>query len=133
MNFGFVPPPFGALWPDVRKLLGKAVQRGGNNWSDVRQKLEDGRAQLWMTVAGKPINAAVTKMDGNTLEIWLCGGRVIPDAVHLLEVALNAAEEGGATNARIIGRKGWERVLRPYGWRREGEMLVKRWNDDGQI
>lgn len=128
MNFGFVPPPYGGLWTDIRKLLGKAVQRGGNNWADVREQLEDGRAQLWLAVKDRPVAAMVTKIDGDTLEVWLAGGAVLSGAVRFLETVIRASREAGATNGRICGRKGWERVLRPYGWTRDGEFLIKKWN-----
>lgn len=125
MTFGFVPPPFGVLWADIRRLLDKAVRRGGNDWSDVQRELGSGRAQLWLTVEHAPINATVTRMDGKTLEIWLCGGRVLPDALRFLDTILNAASEDGATDARIVGRRGWARTLAPRGWRVVGDELVK--------
>lgn len=125
MRFGFVPPPFGALWIDIQRLLGKAVERGGNSWSDVRQKLEDGRAQLWFAVTDKPVAAMVTKIDGDTLEVWLAGGAVLSGAVPFLETAIAASREAGTTNGRIVGRKGWARVLAPYGWAVDGDELVK--------
>lgn len=125
MNFGFVPPPFGALRDDIRWLLDPAVIRGGNSWLDVEGRLEDGTAQLWLTVDPDPINATVTRMDGTTIEIWLCGGRVLSGALPFLETILEAAKAAGATDARIVGREGWARVLAPYGWHTAGDELVK--------
>lgn len=125
MRFGFVPPPFGALWNDIARLLAKAVTRGKNDWREVVDALGDGRAQLWLTVTDKPVAAMVTRRDGDTLEVWLAGGAVLSGSVPYLETAIAAAQADGATNGRIWGRKGWDRVLQPYGWRREGELLVK--------
>lgn len=113
------------MWGDVHRLLDRAVTRGGNDWPDVRQKLEDGRAQLWLAVTDAPIAAMVTTKDGRTLEVWLAGGAVLSGAVPFLETTLEAAREAGATNARIVGRKGWARVLAPYGWRVSADELVK--------
>lgn len=125
MTFGFVAPPFGSLWSEIGWLLDPAVKRGSNDWSDVHRALSDGRAQLWLTLDPTPINATVTRMDGDTLEVWLCGGRVLAGAVQFLEVILQAARAAGATSARIVGRKGWARVLAPYGWQPVGDELVK--------
>lgn len=125
MRFGFVPPPFGELWGDIHRLLDRAVVKGGNDWGDVRDGLDSGRAQLWLAVTDRPRAAMVTKLDGTTLEIWLAGGAVLSGAVPFLETTLAAAREAGATDARIIGRKGWARVLAPYGWRQIGEELAK--------
>jgi hypothetical protein len=125
VRFGFVPPPFGALWGDIHRLLERAVKRGANEWGEVERSLEDGRAQLWLAVDPAPVAAMVTKKDGETLEIWLAGGAVMSGCVPFLETSLSAARQAGATNARIIGRKGWARVLAPYGWRPSGDELVK--------
>jgi len=125
MRFGFVAPPFGRLWSDVQTLLDRAVTKGGNEWDDVEEALSDGYAQLWLAVTDKPQAAMVTKLDGTTLEVWLAGGAVLSGCVPFLETTLTAAREAGATDARIIGRKGWARVLAPYGWRTAGDELVK--------
>jgi hypothetical protein len=128
MTFGHVPPPFGGvLWGQVFRLLDKAVRRGGNDWNEVSAQLDDHRAQLWLTVTDEPIAAMVTRLDGDTLEIWLAGGAVLSGSVPFLEDAIAAAKEAGATNGTITGRKGWARVLRPYGWRASGDNLVKGW------
>lgn len=125
MTFGFVPAPYGSLWGVVRDLLDGAVKRGKNQWPDVIARLMTGRAQLWLTVTDRPIAAMVTRRDGDTLEVWLAGGAVLSGSVPYLETAIEAARADGATNGRIIGRKGWDRVLSAYGWRREGDELVK--------
>lgn len=134
MTFGFVPYELsGPLWDDVVDLLDTAVRKGGNEWADVEACLNDGRAQLWVTLLDKPIAAMVTKLDGETIEIWLAGGKVLSTSVPFLETALMAAREEGATNARIVGRKGWERILKPYGWRPLGDELVKTLGEEGGI
>lgn len=109
----------------VADLLDGAVRRGKNDWGEVISALVDHRAQLWLTVTDKPIAAMVTRMDGRTLEVWLAGGAVLAGSVPFLETAIAAAKADGATNGRITGRKGWRRVLHPYGWRQNGDDLVK--------
>lgn len=125
MRFGYVAPPFDGVWQEAVALLDKAVSKGGNEWADVRRALWNETAQLWLTMADKPISATVTRMDGKTVEIWLCGGSGLAGSLHYLETILAAAKRAGATDARIIGRKGWARALRPYGWRQSGDELVK--------
>lgn len=127
MRFGYVPPPLDAMWGDIALLLDEAVKKGGNDWAEVRETLEDGRSQLWLTVTddSEAVAAMVTRMDGDTFEIWLAGGDVLSTSVPYLETALQAAREEGATNARIVGRKGWTRVLKPYGWQPQADELIK--------
>lgn len=128
MTFGHLPPPYGELWEPIIELLDKAVVRGGYDWDEVCEDLWTGRAQLWLTTEGQePVAAMVTRIDGETLEVWLAGGRVLSTSLPYLETAIEASKEAGTTNGRITGRKGWERVLKRYGWRREGDDLVKDW------
>lgn len=122
-----MPPPYGALWPDIAGLLEKAVAKGGYCWGEVAEDLNSGKAQLWLTVEDKPVAAMVTRIDGDTLEVWLAGGAVLSGSVPHLETAIEASRGAGTTNGRVIGRKGWARVLRGYGWRPEGDELVKEW------
>jgi hypothetical protein len=131
LTFGHVPPPFRPeLWDAAQGLLQTALQRGGYNWAELEEELADGRAQLWLTLSGKfhePIAAMVTRMDGDTLEVWLAGGVVMSGSIPFLETAIEASKAAGTTNGRITGRRGWQRVLRPYGWRPQGDDLVKDW------
>jgi len=128
MRFGYVPAPYGELWPAIEALLDRAVRWGRNSWPEVKADLESNRAQLWLTVTDRPVVALVTRMDGNTFEVWLVGGDVLSGSLPFLETAISAAKQAGATNGRIIGRKGWARVLKPYGWRQDGDCLVKDWH-----
>lgn len=122
-----MPPPYGDLWDDIERLLDKAVKRGGDDWGDVCDRLSGGEAQLWLAVDEGPVAAMVTCIEANTLEIWLAGGAVLSGCVPFLETTIEASKAAGTTNGRVVGRKGWERVLAPYGWRRDGKHLVKEW------
>lgn len=126
--FGCVLPPFGGLWRDIGRLLHRAVERGGNDWAEVVAQLDDGRAQLWLGLEdGEPVVAGVSRLDGDTLEIWLVGGTVLSGFIPNLETVVEAATQAGARRGTITGRKGWQRVLRPYGWQPLGDNLVKEW------
>lgn len=126
---GCLPPPFGELWPTIFALLDKAVRTGGNDWEDVKEGLETRRAQLWLWVENGPQAAVVTKIDGDVLEIWLAGGRALK-VLPYLETIIEASKGAGTKQGRIIGRRGWDKALKPYGWVRDGEMLTKRWSKE---
>ncbi len=126
--FGHVPPDsMPGMWAEIMTLLDDAVQAGGYRWGEVSDDLRTARAQLWVTTSPEPVAAMVTRIDGDTLEVWLAGGAVLSTSVPFLETAIEASKQAGTTNGRIIGRKGWGRVLKPFGWRREGDELVKEW------
>lgn len=111
----------------MEPLLDRAVKRGGNKWPEVVAALKSGHAQLWLTMNPHPVAAMVTRIDGDTLEVWLAGGAVLAGSVPFLETAIEASKAAGTTNGRIVGRKGWVRVLQSYGWRVSGDELVKEW------
>lgn len=127
LAFGYIEPPIQPwLWLKAKALLWPAIERGGNHAAQVEAELGAGRAQLWLGVEGDaPVIAAISRMDGDTFEIWLAAGPILSRGLRFLDRAIEAAKEDGATNGRIIGRKGWQRVLRTRGWRLDGEDLVK--------
>lgn len=125
MNFGFVPNPLEQDWWTSKQLLAGAMERFGNEWLDLEDSLRDGRAQLWLAVTNKPVAAMVTRRDGDVMEVWLAGGDVLSGCVPFLEIAERAARSNGMTKGRITGRKGWARVLEPWGWECSGDDLVK--------
>lgn len=125
VNFGHLPDWGGEYWPAVAAMLLPALKRDGGSMDELVQWLSTGHAQLWVAVTTQPIAALVTTIDGDTVELWLAGGAVLSGCVPFIDVIERAAIEGGMTKGRATGRKGWARVLRPWGWRQSGEDLVK--------
>ena len=121
MNFGYVPSPAAAQLTKARQYLVPALQRGGYTWDECARLIDSGHAQLWMSDEA----ALVSRRDGDTLELWLCGGRVVNASDRFLEVIERAARESGLQWMRLTGRKGWDRHLAKWGWIKVGEDLVK--------
>lgn len=128
MSFGFVPPPIALwLWAQVEPLLLTALHQD-DDIADVWADLKSGHAQLWVARTDQVTGAAVTRkgrIDGReVVEIWLMGGRM-DDVAHIAQIQ-EAAKEAGAAAMMLHGRKGWQRVLKPYGWHkiREDDGLV---------
>jgi len=46
---------------------------------------------------------------------WLGAGEM-DEVLNLVKLVLHRAKEKGFARAHIIGRRGWERVLRREGW-----------------
>lgn len=129
MEFGYVAPPYGEQWSAIVTLLDAAVTRNGIEWDEVARMLAENRAQLWLATQGIPVAAMVTSITDKTLEVWLAGGAVLSGCIPFLEVAIDASKKVGTTNGRIVGRKGWARVLQSYDWRSDGDDLVKEWSN----
>lgn len=117
--------PFGVWGGKARELLHGALERFQTPLSELEEAFRTGNAVLWLAAHEEPFAAMVTRRDGLTMEVWLAGGGVMNGCVPFLGQAEREAREFGMKRGRITGRKGWARVLRPYGWRVRGEDLVK--------
>lgn len=121
MNFGYVPSPASAQLEKAKSYLLPVLNVGGYSWEECTILIDSGHAQLWMSDEA----ALVSRRDGDTLELWLCGGRVVNASDRFLEVIEQAARDGGMTWMRLTGRKGWDRHLAKWNWVKVGEDLVK--------
>jgi hypothetical protein len=121
MRFGYVPSPAAAQLEKAQEYLTPALNRGGYTWGECAGLIDSSHAQLWMSDEA----ALVSRKDGDTLELWLCGGRVVNASDRFLEVIERAARESGLQWMRLTGRKGWDRHLAKWGWVKVGEDLVK--------
>lgn len=130
MTFGYCPDPFGAWWPEVLALLIPALERDAeNDQVEMEVQLASRRAQLWLVVDPAPVAALVTRDGDNEFEIWLAGGRIL-SVLQWLPVIEAAFRETGKVRGRLCGRAGWARVLKPFGWHRESDDLVKELTHD---
>ena len=109
----------------MKHILQPALDHSGTQWADVENDLGSGLAQLWVATDPEPVAALVSRRDGNTLEIWLCAGRVVNAADQFLSVIERAAKQDGMTDARLSGRTGWRRHLAKWGWTMNDDDLVK--------
>lgn len=100
---------------EVKGILTKAIDMSGKyTWSDVYSSILSGDAQLW---TGKK-SAIVTYISdfpkGKTLCVFLGGGELEEIKYELLPTIEEWARLEGCTQAEIVGRHGWERVLKDY-------------------
>lgn len=85
-------------------------------------ELEANRAQLWRADRAAMVVMLLTPPP--TLHIWLAGG----DMADLLNMRGGLEAWGrsqGCEWVTINGRKGWNRVLSPFGYEPDGEELRK--------
>ena len=62
------------------------------------------------------------------LRIWLYGGTTDTGRANLeaiMEAADYYAAEHECDGIELVGRKGWEKVLRPYGYEYKSVTLIK--------
>ncbi len=75
----------------------------------------DGLFLLWIVIDQSKITAAcVTSLVGDACEIVATSGTGVNNWVHLIEGIEKYARAEGQVRVRIIGRKGWARLLPDY-------------------
>jgi hypothetical protein len=117
------------VWPRVCDLICEAMRRGGlSGYQGVADLVLDGRALLWLAWDGQTVHAAAVTMLAATewrkvCEIIACGGKGMRPPwgqgwLHLIEKIEDYARAEGCSAVRIVGRKGWQRMLTDYRARR---------------
>jgi len=115
---------FERCWP----WLAPALARGGDRnlaKEALRAMVLSGRAMLWPGEGGALVTECVAEPGGRYLHCWLGGGRL--STLLALRPGVEAwARAMGCDFATMDGRKGWDRVFRPFGYVRIGSELRKR-------
>lgn len=108
------------FWRHVEPLLRKAIERTGiSDFRDIECDILYGDALLWICWDGKQILCAgstlITETSaGKVCVITACGGTDMHSWLPLLSKVEQYAKEQGCRCTRIIGRRGWLRVLEGY-------------------
>lgn len=92
---------------------------------DIELKIADGQYQFW---AGKNA-AAVTEVreypEARVINLLHAGGDMGSLVNELLPVLYKFGADVGCTRLMILGRKGWERVLKTEGYEHAATVLTK--------
>lgn len=116
-------------WPYVEPLLRKAfIRTGFALFSDLERDVFDGKALVWIAWDGKSIMAAwaiaLHPTDaGLVCSVLACGGERMCDWLPLVGAMEQFAKDEGCKRVRIVGRKGWSRVLDGY---REKHVVLEK-------
>jgi len=109
------PDQVGQVWPHVKGTIKRAIDRGHCDWAALQSNLFRGLVLLWVIWDGEKIKGAVlTQLVGDACEIIACAGEDFREWIHLIDKIEAYARDEGMTTMRLIGRRGWVRVLRDY-------------------
>ena len=114
------------IWPMAVPHLERVVEvaNGELTLESIKSKLLLGQALLFLACVDEDIVAVATAevrifdSGKKSLVLPIVGGDNLDDwMVQLLEIAKLLAKDLGCTELRGLGaRKGWTRILKPYGW-----------------
>jgi len=102
--------------PHFGHYIKSAVDRVGiTDYERIVRDLLNGCALLWLACEENTVHAAaVTALVDDVCEIVACGGRGLPAFLPLIGRLEQYARDEQCTSMRIIGRRGWLRVLKNY-------------------
>lgn len=119
-------PTFQAWHSGASTLVELAISRVNFSkfWS-LQDSVLYGEAQLWTVVrfTGGILAAVVTEIDGDCCTISACGGSERHRWLNLISQIEDYARAMGCKSMRIIGRKGWTRVLPQF---RQTAVVLER-------
>lgn len=123
-----VPPEIvDDYWGLALPLLSKAFKYSATKIDpqDVYEDLMNGNQSLWIAFEGTPINlvgAFTIRIKSYPSGMALCGEhlggeRLNEWADQLFEIMESYAHDLEIKNLELIGRRGWEKILKPKGWK----------------
>ena len=121
---------FAAAWERSKPFLVDALDRSGNEYNidDVLREIEDDHAVFYPVTNGAAVFRIATFPRKRMLRIWLFGGAVGTGRANLgavMEAADFHAEEHECDGIELVGRRGGEKVLKPYGYEHKRTVLIK--------
>ena len=133
-----VPEDVLHVWNDAWGWLAPAVAQSSGRISvdDLRRGLYRGEYQLWVAFKDDAIDGAIittiTEYPNKRILTWLfIGGDHIEDwcdSMHKLVERFS--RDMGCEGAEIVGRKGWVRFMKKYGWNEEYITVDKMFDNE---
>jgi hypothetical protein len=109
-----------------KKWIEAALEHSGgtHTFEDVVEGLVSGRMQLWPAERACAVTEIVIYPRKTVLHVFLAGG----DMDQLFDMIDSAAEWGrgqGCTSMSLSGRLGWQRAMKPLGWKAKMVVMEK--------
>lgn len=109
---------FDAEFERCSKWLQDALDHGGNTHDlhDLKSGILEGNFKFWPAPYGAVVTAFLEYPKIRVLNIWLGGGK-IEQLLDMVPSLVQYAKENGCKSIMCCGRPGWERALKPYGFK----------------
>ena len=135
MNVSMVPADhINAVWDSIKVLLQPAVTVTNGRYMlyDVYVSLQQSKMQLWIAfnddkeIVGCQITSITDYPSRRVLTSLFTGGKILREwRDEMMSLLLRWAEDNECTGIEGYGRKGWIKMLEPYGVKRGLIMFEK--------
>ena len=118
-------------WERSKPFLANALEESGNEYTvdDVLRDIKDDHAIFYPTKKGASVFRIALYPRKRMLRIWLAGGDMESSIDSILEAAEYHATKHECDGIEVLGRRGREKVLKPYGYEHKRVMLIKELGD----
>lgn len=131
---GVQPEDADKWWPIAKGWCADALEYGCGLLSveDIIAGVDSQHMQMWMIFRdGQPVAVSITEIicfpREKMLSAFIIGGVGMEDWVGALDDTLTRyAQDCGCSMLNGSGRKGWERVLKKFGWGSPSATYMKR-------
>lgn len=120
------------IWGQVEGFIQGALDTSpsGITTDRILQDIENTDRQLWI-IRDREIKAAfvthINEFYGEAVgTIAFAGGSDAVDWIEIVDPVADWLKSQGVKRMTIVGRKGWERLLKPYGFEFEEQIIGKR-------
>jgi hypothetical protein len=125
------PEQIDSLWDEYSQHIYRMERLGHLGADEVRDELKLAKKQLWGIQDGpKIVGICITRVTGKCCEIFAAAGTQSKrgQILELYNHVERWARDIGCTRMRVIGRKGWMRMLK--GYLQTGIVLEKELDDE---
>ncbi len=120
-----------AAWPDIARLVSRVTEVP---WSlaDIRNELEEQRAQAWGVRRGTEVTGVlITKIESTLTHtygvVWIAAGADVPAGMRMLREQIEPwmFNDMSCEWIEVQGRKGWRKLLPDYD---ESAVVLRKYN-----
>lgn len=103
------------VWPLASGLIRAAIERTElGDFESIEKDVLAGDQLLWLAISDHIEAAATTHLSRNVCTLTACSGHQRERWLPLFAKIEKYAKDEGCRAMRLIGRRGWERVLEGY-------------------
>lgn len=118
---------FAEAWERSRPYMVTALEESGGEYTvdDVLSEVQQDHAIFYPAKLGAIVFKVIRYPRKRMLRIWLAGGDMESCLDTMLEASDYYAEKHECDGIEVVGRRGWEKVLKPHGFSHKRVMLIK--------